>query len=426
MPRITTAFINKTPLPASGYKIHWDDQKDPRGFGLRVNAKGTKSFVLQGRLRGVSILFTIGTFGELTEHKAREEAREIRNNLRKGIDPRTVRRRAEGMTLVELAEEYVARPTVNMKQRSREAVLHHVNKTWASIAKKPIAAITEDDVRRRYESYLKHGLHGDRANGSPVQAKQAHAVLSAMLNYAIAEQKGIEVNPCLKVVNRHNRVKSNARGTYIQQSKIGAIWNWITEQRSKAYTQTEMGRLDLAKHLLLTGCRLSEALELTWDKVSLDEADPWWHLPDPKNRQPYWVPLSAQALALLKVRRLEVPKNVPWVFPSARSESGHMEDPRETLWAPISELAGESIRAHDCRRSFTIYGLMECFIEKFRVDLLTTHKPIGVVSQHYAQAATQRLQWLRPEVQKIADWIESKALIAAAGNVIQLPLRKAG
>ena len=80
---------------------------------------------------------------------------------------------------------------------------------------------------------------------------------------------------------------------------------------------------------------MSEALELTWDRVNLDENDPWWHLSDPKNRQPYWVPMSTQALELMKVRRAEVAKPVTWCFPSYRSESGHMKDPRETLFTIV-------------------------------------------------------------------------------------------
>jgi integrase len=424
MPKITKAFIDKVALPAEGYCIHWDDTKDPRGYGLRVNAKGTKSFVFQGRLRGTSILFTIGRYGDLTEPQARQEARDIRDGLRKGIDPRDVRRKPTGMTLMQLAEEYVARPTVNMKERSRDAIMRHINTTWENAKDKPIGAITEDYVRRRYDFVLNHGLRGDRKDGAKFQAKQAHAVLSAMLNYAVEMNLGITVNPCAKVVNKHNRVATTSRDTFIQQSKIGAVWNWLTEQRAQAYTQGAMGRLDLARWLLWTGCRLSEALELTWDRVSLDEADSHWHLPDPKNRQPYWVPMSTQALTMMKVRRQEVPQRVQWVFPSYRSKSGHMEDPRESLWNPISDITGESITAHDCRRSFSIYGLMDCRIEKFRIDLLTCHKPVGVLSQHYAQIATQRLQWLRPEVQQIADWIERQAAIAAASNVV--PLRKAG
>lgn len=424
MPKITKSFINDVDLPAEGYTLHWCDSKDPRGYGLRVNAKGTKSFVFQGRLRGTSILFTIGKYGDMTEAQARQEARELRDGLRKGIDPRDVRRKPTGMTLTQLAEEYIARPTVNMKPRSREAIMRHVNTTWEAIKDKPIAAITEDYVRRRYDYVLNHGLRGNRKDGAKFQAKQAHAVLSAMLSYAVEMDRGITVNPCAKVVNKHNRVPSTSRDTFIQQSKIGAVWNWLADQRAQAYTQGAMGRLDLARWLLLTGCRLSEALELTWDRVNLSEDDPWWHLPDAKNRHPYWVPMSTQALAMMKARRLEVPKNVQWVFPSYRSNSGHMEDPREMLWSPISEIAGEPISAHDCRRSFMIFGLMDCRIEKFRIDLLTTHKVGGVVSQHYVQIATQKLQWLRPEVQMIADWIEQKALIAAGKNVVDLAAQR--
>ncbi|MBK6674859.1 MAG: hypothetical protein IPG49_15890 [Proteobacteria bacterium] len=70
------------------------------------------------------------------------------------------------MTLTQLAEEYVARPTVNMKPGSREAIMRHVSTTWEAIEDKPIAAITEDYVRRRYDFVLNHGLRGNRKEGS--------------------------------------------------------------------------------------------------------------------------------------------------------------------------------------------------------------------------------------------------------------------
>ena len=53
--------------------------------------------------------------------------------------------------------------------------------------------------------------------------------------------------------------------------------------------------------------------------------------------------------------------------------------------------------------------MRECLIEKFRTDLLTGHKPAqeDITARNYLDLA--RLDWLQPEVQKVADWIEQQA-----------------
>ncbi|WP_166042127.1 hypothetical protein [Sphingosinicella sp. YJ22] len=58
--------------------------------------------------------------------------------------------------------------------------------------------------------------------------------------------------------------------------------------------------------LLLTGARRNEGAALTWDRVNINDDDPsdcWWHIPDPKNRNPVWLPLSSQAVTVLKSRK---------------------------------------------------------------------------------------------------------------------------
>lgn len=53
--------------------------------------------------------------------------------------------------------------------------------------------------------------------------------------------------------------------------------------------------------LMLTAARIGEASALTWDKVSIDKGGPencWSHMPDPKNRNPVWLPLSSEAVEL--------------------------------------------------------------------------------------------------------------------------------
>jgi hypothetical protein len=53
--------------------------------------------------------------------------------------------------------------------------------------------------------------------------------------------------------------------------------------------------------------------------------------------------------------------------------------------------------------------------------LLTNHIPTGVTTKHYLE--TSRLQYLRPETQRIADWIEQQAAQASGANVVPMPQR---
>lgn len=130
---------------------------------------------------------------------------------------------------------------------------------------------------------------------------------------------------------------------------------------------------------------------------------------------PLWLPLSSQAVELLKSRprrKLDDGKESPFVFPSW-SKTGHITDARAPMEL-VSEVVGKHLSLHDLRRTFSNIAMRECLIEKFRTDLLTGHKPAqeDVTARNYLDLA--RLDWLQPEVQRIADWIEAQAKVSAA------------
>lgn len=419
MAKLTKSYIDKLKPPATGYALHWCEQD--RGFALRVTATGKMTFITQGRVNGKELRITIGPYGVFTVDQARDAAREYLRSMRLGVDPRDAKREAQAakVTLRDVADAYMARPD-KLKASSREQIERHVVTTFSTFEHRPILDISEDYCRRRYREILTKGLHGDRDGGSPGQANQAFAILRALINYAMRRYKRTDGSPLIT----HNPVSSlrddwvtlKPRDTYIPASKIGAVWNMLTTSRDQSYTREALSGLDLAMFLLLTGARLGEATELTWDRVNLDEG--WFHLPDPKDRNPRWLPLSTQAVNLLKQR--ERVKNNPHVFPSW-SKRGHIIDPRD-LWKKISAIAGAPCSAHDMRRSYTTFGVAECKIDLYKIELLTSHKPRSVTMMHYLE--TKRLQYLQPEAQQIADWIEQKARIAAGGNVVDLAAQR--
>ncbi|EMF9968752.1 TPA: tyrosine-type recombinase/integrase [Pseudomonas aeruginosa] len=415
MAKLTKTFIDKVQAPVEGYQIHWDEEV--KGYGLRVTAAGKRVFVAQGRVLGKAVCFTIGPYGEWTEHEARGKARKVLQGMREGIDPRDVKKADEAakVTLRKVADAYMARPG-KLKDSSKSEIERHVTTTFRAWEHKPIAGITEDDCRKRYREMLTKGLRGDRDSGSPGQANQAFSVLRALINYASRQYKKNDGTPLVLhnpvAALKDDWVELKPRTSRIPDNKVGAVWHMLTEARANAYNRDTWSSIDLVMFLLLTGARIGEASALTWDRVNIDDNDPancWWHIPDPKNRNPVWLPLSSQAVELLKTRqRIE---DNPHVFPSW-GDTGHIKDPRDTM-KKVSEVAGTKITPHDLRRTMTTIGIAICGIDFYKVELLTNHIPNGnVTARHYLE--TSRLQYLQPEAQHIADWIEKQSEIAKA------------
>jgi len=430
MAKITKTFVDKVQPPASGYAVHWDDSV--KGYGLRVSSQGKRVFIAMGRVLGKPIQFTLGPYGVLTEDKARSKAQRVLQDMREGIDPRDSKRADEAMkgTLQEVCDAYVERPG-KLKESSKAEMKRHVEKVFASWKDKPIVAITEDDVRKRHREMVEKGLDGKR--GAPASANASMVTLRILINFASRQYRRADGSPLVQrnpveVLKDHWAKLGSRTERYIDRRKVGEVWNALQAARENPKNRDALAGIDLSIFALLTGCRRDEGATLTWDRVNIDDHDPsncWWHIDDRKRGDPIWLPLSSQAVALLKSRRAVVDADIAegktvsaFVFPSW-SKAGHIRDARAPM-ETISEIVGKHLSLHDLRRSFTNYAMRECLIEKFRTDLLTGHKPAqeDITARNYLDLA--RLDWLQPEVQKIADWIEQQAAIAASKNVVQL------
>lgn len=434
MPKLSKTFVDKVQPPASGHVVYWDGGHDRavKGYGLRVSSLGKRVFIAAGRVGGKQIQFTIGAFGLLTEDEARTKARSILQQMREGTDPRDTKRQDEAMkvTLGEVCTAYVSRPG-KLKQSTRDEYQRHVDKVFAGWKGKPIVNITEDDVRKRHREITERGLSGDRA--APASANAAFVTLRILVNFAARQYRRADGSPLIQrnpvdVLRDHWAKLGSRTERYIDRRKIGEVWNALFEARTAPKNRDHLSSIDLTLFALLTGCRRDEAATLTWDRVNIDDDDLsncWWHLDDRKRGDPIWLPLSSQAVALLKLRpRLKLADDTdsPWVFPSW-SKSGHVTDARSPMEL-VGKIAGKHLSLHDLRRSFTNYAMRECLIEKFRTDLLTGHRPSSqdVTARNYLDLT--RLEWLQSEVQKVGDWMEEQGRIAEAKangtNVVSL------
>jgi integrase len=437
--KLTKTNIDRVRMPGTGTVIYFDTET--KGFGLRVTASGAASFIVQGTISGQSKerRITIGTYGAWTVDEARRRVEQYKHQFEDGIDPVEAKKQNAAMkvTLREVADAYFDRPGQPLRESTKAEMNRHIDKVFAKWHDKPIASITIEDCRQRHREMCDSGIDGRPAPG---QAQISLVTLRTLINFANRRYPRadgsplIAVNP-VKAMAQDNWKTFDPRTRHIELHHIGAAWYALDEMRLAPKNTDALAAIDVVRFLLLTGARRTEASALTWDRVHFDDdaSNCWWHLAEEHNKtaSAIWLPLSTQAVALLKERRKladEANKlgkgGSPFVFPS-RAKVGHVTDARAPFERLQKALGMGGLSSHDLRRTHVTVGFSACNVELFKMELLTNHVPEGVTARHYLQ--TSRLQYLHPETQRISDYIEQQALIAkaqAAGdNVMQLPQR---
>lgn len=412
--KLTKSRVEAFPIPPAritskdaGQVIYWDDEL--RGFGVRITPSGARSYIVQGRVNGKTRRVTLGTHGVLTCDEARRKAKAALLALDDGIDPVIEKKRAEtlALTLREVATDYCKNRRTKkggaLTAKSIRDIERHIKANFGDWADRPIVNIAADMCRSRFEEISKR---------SEAQANQAFRILRALINFSIDEENP-RINPVQTLSKKGLWNQNKAKSGFIPLDKIGFVWNMLQERStSVALLPIAQTGADITLFIMLAGCRWSEAAELTWDNVNLEDGS--WHDPDPKNHNPVTFPLSAPARAMLAARpRI---KGNEYVFP-ARDKTGFIKDARSTV-AEVSKLAGLHLTHHDLRRTYIAIGI-HLKIEMWKLKLLTNHISKGDVTlDHYTE--TGNLRYLSGEAEQIAAWIVEQGAIASGANVVQL------
>ncbi|WP_232365910.1 Arm DNA-binding domain-containing protein [Methylocystis silviterrae] len=102
-----TKRIVDTAQPEPERYVVWDSTL--KGFGLRVEPSGTKTFLVRYRIAGRKRFLAVGRFGHLTPEQARGLAQATLADVRRGSDPAEERRgERAAITVDELARRFLA------------------------------------------------------------------------------------------------------------------------------------------------------------------------------------------------------------------------------------------------------------------------------------------------------------------------------
>jgi integrase len=287
---LNEAVVKALRIPPSGSKIHYfagtvlQGAKTPRGFGVRVTAAGTRSFVMRYYFTSREHLYVIGQHGDWTVLDAVKEARALRQRIDRGENPLADRRKQEAeatSTLQAICEEYFGRDGAKLRsaawqQRALERLV------YPELGSKDIAGIKRSEIVRLLDQI--------EDNSGPVMADRILAAVRKIMNWHASRSDDFR-SPIVRGMAR-SKPKERARERTLSDDELRAVWK-AAEAPTGPFGA-------LVRFILLTGARRAEGAEMAWGELDGSA----WTLPAIRNKTKVDLvrPLSGQALAALPAK----------------------------------------------------------------------------------------------------------------------------
>jgi len=437
--RLTQREVDKLKAPtASGRPaLYWDTVVT----GLALWCSGTsdaKTYYAKGVINGTSKRRKIGRADLMSLEEARSEAKQLLAGFARGINLRE--KKASAATLRQILDGYLAaRP--NLKPRSRDFYRDAVTRYMGDWLDKPIGGITVEMVQRRHrqiaedveardaataaqhakrhlqraerteerhpEASAHHRAKWKAARARRPRAGQAVAngamrTLRAVLNYAIEKDPSL-TNPVrlkkqwFKVKRRQRKVKGDDLAAF--HAAVMKLANPVIR--------------DYLRVMLFTGLRRREAAKLQWADVDLKGRVIRVPSAITKPDRDLDLPMSdIVADVLIGLRRLGDSK---FVFPSATSESGHVEEPKSAL-AEVAAACGIQISVHDLRRTYV--SVAETCVSMLAIKYLVNHA--AGEDDVTAGYVIRDVEELREAAQKVASKLKELCGVVEPRGVARL------
>jgi integrase len=369
---------------------------DGKGLYLLVNPDGSKYWRLKYRILGREKLKSLGVYPEITLADARLRREEARKIIESGNDPVAEERHRKlqkqlkaAQTFESIAREWHKQNYETWSQRHAEGILSRLERDiFPVIGKDPITNLTPPIILACIRK-----IEGRNANE---MARRAMQMCSQVFRYAVATGRtDRDITVDLK-----GALKKFKRGHFasIESDEIPALLRAIEENKPRLFRQTILA----TKLMMLTFVRTSELIEAKWTEFDLDKHE--WVIPAErmKMRRSHIVPLSKQALTLLKEQK-EFSGKREHVFPSIPRPQKPMSN--ATILAGLKRMGYKDKMTGHGFRALAMSTLKEKLgYPHDIVDRQLAHAPRNRVDAAYDRA--QYLPQRKKMMQEWADYLE--------------------
>jgi len=389
----------------SGARIRrlWDTQ----GLHLECRPTGSKLWIFRFRFGGQQKRLSFGLYPEVSLKEARDRRDAARRQLRDGLDPGAEKKRAKlaqrpgpGTSVEAICREWFAEHVPGWTPAyAQDAVRAFEKHIYPKLGTRPMADVQPAELLQI--------LRGMTAEGTRRElVRRIRQKCEAIWNYAIVTRRAaVNIAAPLKGVLRAPTVVGFAA---IPEPDLPAF---LVALRAYGNVQVEWAVL----LQLLTATRPGETRGARWDEVDFKRAV--WTIPAArmKKRIEHVVPLSSQAVQVLKALR-PVSGHYPVLFPSRSRTTVPMSE--NTVGGAFKRLGYGGVTAHGFRKLFST-AAHEAGQRSDVIEMCLAHVDANRVRGVYnhAQHLTARrelLQWWGDRVEGLCQ------AYTAAHNVLNI------
>ena len=383
---------------------------DGDGLVLKVQKSATegqfnKTWIYRWGANGANSM-GLGSADEVKLDKARDLAREYRKMYKNGLDPRIEREKAKqallasqtkGFTFKEASEQYISSHKFSWRNPKHADQWTNTLNTYAFpiMGKIQCADITVDHVydvlkpiwENKNETATR--LRGRIETVLAWASSMEHRTFSNVASY-----KG-NLQYRLPTISRRNRIKHHNAMQYDD------LPQFISENVNEISTSWKA-----LLFCILTATRTSETIQASWSEFDLSKK--LWIIPKErmKKSKEHRVPLSEQAVKLLKT---QLKNGSKWVFNNEQINKD--KDVAQHKDKSLSNMAMLTfVRRRDVNKTFTVHGFRSTFrdwaAEKANYPREVCEQALAHSLADQSEAAYQRADYFDKRKALMQEWAD--------------------
>ncbi len=383
---------------------------DGGGLYLEIAPSGGKWWRLKYRFLGKEKRLSMGTYPDTGLADARAKRDEARKMLATGIDPGANRKAVKAVgeeraanTFAAIAAEWFEQNEHTMTpgtlRRDRRVIERHLNPWIGNTAIAEVSPPALLSALRRVETA-----------GIVETAHRARGLASRLFRYAIATGRA-ERNPATELIGALKSKKARHFASVTEPDQVAVL---LRAMHGYAGTPIVVAALKLAP---LVFVRPGELRTARWADIDLDAGE--WRYTATKTKTPHIVPLSTQAIAILRELHPLTGRG-GFVFPGVRSRQRPMSE--NTITAALRAIGYD----RDAMTGHGFRAMARTILDEVlhvRPDYIE-HQLAHAVRDPNGRAynRTAHLPERRAMMQQWADYLD---MLKQGGNVVPMT-RKAG